>query len=111
MQQSKGKSGNFIQIRKWKSNTFAKMTGMARVLVFRTMKIKRLENLTKMTMTRVSKPSMAQITRQLRSKDGVAGVGGGVVVQRIKIACGITSEQNCLRLEILDRKTKLVKFN
>jgi hypothetical protein len=54
---------------------------------------------------------MPQITGQLRSEDGVANVGAGVLAQWIKITCGITSEQNCLRLEILDRKTKRVKFN
>jgi hypothetical protein len=111
MQQSKGKSGNFIRFRKWKSNTFAKTTGMARVIVFRTMKIKWLKNLTKMIMTQVSKPCVPQITGHLRSEDGVVGVGGGVLAQRITITCGIISEQNCLRLEILGRKTKRVKLN
>jgi hypothetical protein len=61
-----------------------------------------------MTVTKVPKPCVPQITRQLRSKDVVVG---GVLAQQIKNACGITSEQNYLRLENLDRKTKHVKFN
>jgi hypothetical protein len=92
MQQSKWKSSNFIQFRKRKSNTFAKTTGMARVIVFGTMKIKRLENLIKMTVTGVPKSCLPQITGQLRKEDGVADIGAGVLAQRIKIACGITSE-------------------
>jgi hypothetical protein len=64
-----------------------------------------------MTVTGVAKPCVPQVTGQLRSEDGVAGVRGVVLAQRIKVACGITSEQNCLRLEILDRETKRIKFN
>jgi hypothetical protein len=67
--------------------------------------------MTKMTVTKVAKPSMPKITEQQCSEDGVADVGAGVLAQWIKIVCGITSEQNCLRLEILDRKTKRIKFN
>jgi hypothetical protein len=56
------------------------------------MKIKRLKNLMKMTVTRVSKPCVPQITGQLRSEDGVTGVRGVVLVQWIKVACGIILE-------------------
>jgi hypothetical protein len=51
------------------------------------------------------------VTRQLRSEDGVVGAGGAMLAQWIKVSCGMTLEQNCLHLEILDRKTKWVKFN
>jgi hypothetical protein len=38
-----------------------------------------------MTVTRVPKPCVPQITRQLCNKDVVSGGGGGVLAQRIKI--------------------------
>jgi hypothetical protein len=43
--------------------------------------------------------------------DGEAVVNWSCVSKRVEVAGGITSEQNCLRLKILDREPKSVKFD